>query len=145
MTIEKKIADILIFFSDFKTQEAKYQRLMELGRSLSPLPAQLKTPENLVQGCQSELYLASRLADGKMNFLASSDALISAGLVALLLRVYEGETPKVILTTPPLFLKDLGILGSLSPSRSNGLAHIHQRLKIDALKFLTLSPEKRMS
>ena len=136
-SIEKKISELLDFFSPSTTLDAKYQRLMELGQNLPHLPPELRSSANLVKGCQSELYIASSLTDGKIIFLAAADALISAGLAALIIRVYSNESPEIILTTPPLFLKTLGLLGSLSPSRSNGLAHIHQRMKIDALKYLS--------
>lgn len=137
-TIEKKIEQIKeLFFGS--TSEEKIQSLLNLNRLLSPYPNELKTVAHLVTGCQSILYLSSSFVNGKVFFNACADALISGGLAALLISVYSGETPQTILKTPPNFLLDCGILTSLTPSRSNGLAHIHQRMKSDALKFLILT------
>ncbi len=124
------------FFPPFLSPEDRYKVLIDLGRSLPPLPPALMVPENLVSGCQSNLYLAARFTDGLVFFEAGSDALISAGLAALLIKVYSGEAPETILKEPPRFLSDLRIAASLSANRSNGLAHIHLRMKQEALKFL---------
>lgn len=133
--IEKKISNIKDLFGTSLPEE-KIQRLMNLGRSLAPYPDDLKTAAHQVPGCQSTLYLSARFEQGQIIFAASSDALVSAGLAALLIAVYSGETPDTILKTPPDFLKEIGLLNSLTPSRLGGLAHIHQRMKKDALKFL---------
>jgi cysteine desulfuration protein SufE len=138
-TIEKKIEQIKFLFCG-RTSEEKIQTLLNLNRSLAPFPDDLKTPSNLVAGCQSILYLTSRFEQGIVFFNACADALISGGLAALLISVYSGETPQTILNTSPNFLLDFGILSSLTPTRSNGLAHIHQRMKKDALKFLLSTP-----
>jgi cysteine desulfuration protein SufE len=139
-SIENKIESIKNSFSGLST-DARLQRLIEMGRALPPFPPESKIVSNQVSGCQSILYLASDLREGKVFFQASSDALISAGLAALLIAVYSGEEPSVILKRAPDFLTDIGILASLTPSRSNGLAHIHQRMKRDALKFLVSAPK----
>ena len=89
-----------------------------------------------VKGCQSTMYLYSQLIDGKVHFQSHTDALISAGLAALLLSVYNDESPHTILACPPRFLEEIGIGGILSPGRSNGLASLFQRMKQDALNFL---------
>ena len=136
LDIEKKIAGIKEKFAACSSSEEKVLAILDLGRTLMPYPVECKTPAFQVSGCQSMLYLSSHLIDGKLYFEASSDALISAGLAALLITVYSGETPQIILMTPPTFLVELGILASLTPSRSNGLAHIHQRMKKEALKHL---------
>lgn len=135
-TFQKKSDAIKKVFTKLASEEDRYKALIELGRRLPPLAPELKIPENLVSGCQSNLYLSSRLIDGLMVFEAASDALISSGLAALLLSVYSGESPETILKEPPQFLSDLGIHASLSPNRSNGLAHIHLRMKKDTLKYL---------
>ncbi len=123
-------------FSPLKTPEDKYNFLIDLGRKLPDYPAALKTPEHLVPGCQSQLYLATTVRDGKLWFQAHSDALISKGLAALLIWAYDGMSPENILKNPPVFLQELGILGSLSPSRSNGLAQIYRRMQQEAVKNL---------
>lgn len=123
-------------FSPCKSEEEKYAKIIELGRTLPPLSAQFKTEENLVRGCQSTMYLRSYSHQGAVYFEAESDALISSGLATLLLQVYSGETPETILKCPPTYLEELGIGASLTPSRANGLYSIHLRMKQDALKLL---------
>jgi cysteine desulfuration protein SufE len=127
---------VQLLFDTSVTPIQKYEKIIELGRELTPYPALFKTPDRLVKGCQSTMYLYAELTQGKIHFHAFSEALISAGLAALLLAVYNGETPDVILTCPPRFLEELGVHDSLSPSRSNGLASLFQRMKKEALDFL---------
>lgn len=142
-SIEKKIYFLKEQFVDCKTPDERYHKLIALGRAIPPYPDSLRIPSLQVPGCQSTLYLSSRIEEGKVFFEATSDALISAGLAAVLLWVYSGESPETILTTPPTFLAELAILGSLTPSRSNGLAHIHQRMKRDALQFIHKQLEEK--
>lgn len=123
-------------FDGLTSPQQKYEKIIELGRALPSYPTEFKTPERLVKGCQSEMYLHTTILNGKVQFQAHSEALISAGLAALLLAVYSDESPETILTSPPKFLEELGILGSLSPGRANGLASLYQRMKQDALKLL---------
>lgn len=132
----EKQRKVKFLFDGCVTAEQKYQKIIELGRQLPPYPAELKTPERLVKGCQSAMYLHSQLVDGKVQFRAFSEALISAGLAALLIAVYCDEPPETILTCPLHLLEELGIDGTLSPGRSNGLASLFQRMKKDALNFL---------
>ncbi len=127
---------VIDLFSCCSSVQLKYEKIIELGRMLSLYPSELKTPDRLVKGCQSEMYLDSSFSDGKIYFKASSEALISAGIAALLLLVYNDELPEVILGCPPRFLDELGIHASLSPSRSNGLASLFLRMKQEALNFL---------
>lgn len=119
-----------------KTEESKYAKIIELGRQLPRLTEEHKTPANLVKGCQSQMYLHAYLSENAVIFEAESDALISAGLAALLIRVYSGETPEVILKCPPSFLDELGINASLSPNRANGLYSMHLQMKQEALRLL---------
>ena len=135
-TIQEKIAELEKRFAAYATSEARYDAVMEAGRHLQPFNPAWKVESNLISGCQSILYLRSHFENGKLFFWAYSEALISAGLAALLISVYSGATPEEILTTPPLFLQKIGVLGSLSPGRSNGLAHLHARMKQEALKCL---------
>lgn len=118
------------------TEEEKYQKIMEWGRELTKLDNQFKTPENRVKGCQSTLFLHTFRHEGLLFFEGESDALISAGLAAILIKVYSGETPETILKCPPSYLEELGISASLTPSRANGLYSIHLRMKQEALKAL---------
>jgi cysteine desulfuration protein SufE len=140
-TLKFKISRLEEAFKNAPTQEERYALLIQMGKDLPPLPASFRTPENLVPGCQSLLYLKTTFEDGKLYFHPASDALISAGLAALLSNVYSGETPETILRHSPDFLNHLGIHASLSPNRSNGLSQIHLKMKQAALKFLLLSPK----
>jgi cysteine desulfuration protein SufE len=124
-------------FDECITPEEKYQKIIELGRNLPPYPSLDKTPQHLVKGCQSLMYLRSYLKDSKVHFDVYSEALISAGLAALLLSVYQEEFPEVILKCPPLFLEEIGLYSALSPSRSNGLSSLFLSMKQEALKALT--------
>lgn len=126
-------------FKTLSSAEERYAHIIELGRSLPSYPNALKVEEKRVPGCQSVLYLSSFVEKGKLIFRAECDALISLGLAALLISVYSGLEPKEIVLNPPLFLKELGIFSSLSPNRSNGLVNIYHRMKIDALKELSLN------
>ncbi len=131
----KKQEQVRGLFSTCTTTDLKYQKLMELGKNLSPLPKEKKIPENLVTGCQSKMYLSTHLEGDKVIFFGESDALISAGLAAILIMVYSGELPETILKCPPTYLKDLGIDISLTPGRANGLYSLHLRMKQEALKL----------
>ncbi len=127
---------IIEMFMACPTQESKYAKIIELGRQLPKLKDEYKIPKNLVKGCQSQMYLHAYLYEDKVIFEAESDALISAGLAALLIRVYSGEPPEVILKYPPTFLEELGISASLTPNRANGLYSMHLQMKQEALKLL---------
>ena len=122
-------------FQDCASEQARYEKIIQLGRNLPPFPSEQMTEENRVKGCQSNLFLYSEWKDGRIYFKACSDALISAGLAAILLHVYNGETAEAILKCPPKFLEDLGIQASLSPNRANGLYSIHLKMQQDALKL----------
>lgn len=132
----EKQRQIKDFFLSCSSEEAKYHKIIELGRKQPPLTDTNKTNENLVKGCQSQMYLHSYLEEDKIIFEAGSDALISAGLAALLTQVYSGETPETVIKCPPTYLEELGISASLTPSRANGLYSMHLRMKQDALKLL---------
>lgn len=134
-----KQQQVKFLFRECVTSEQKYEKIIELGRQLATYPSEFKTPEHLVKGCQSTMYIRAQLMNGKMHFQAYSEALISAGLIALLLSIYNDEPPEVILTYPPQFLEELGINSSLSPGRANGLASLLQRMKKEALDFLMTS------
>lgn len=135
----KKQADLITLFASCANQEAKYQKIIELGKEMPRLAKPLKVEENRVQGCQSRMYLHSRVEGDRIYFEGDSDALISAGLAALLIRVYSGETAETILTCPPSYLQEVGIADALTPNRANGLYSIHLRMKQDAIKHLAHS------
>ncbi len=99
----------------------RYGYLIDLGRKLPDFPKELRVDENLMMGCQSQVWLVSHMDGDKLRFLAISDAMIVSGLIGLLLAVYDNRTPAEILKTDPAFLEELGLSQHLSPSRSNGL------------------------
>ncbi|MBI3900710.1 MAG: SufE family protein [Chlamydiia bacterium] len=131
-----KISRLKALFSALPSREALYQKIMELGKDLPPFQEAWKTEANRVIGCQSLMYLHSELREGKVYFYAASDALISAGLAALLLAVYSEEPPESILVCPPQFLEELGIPSALTPGRANGLSSLYLKMKQEALSFL---------
>jgi cysteine desulfuration protein SufE len=132
-SLEEKIEFLKKKFTSLSSPDQKYSALIEMGRELDSFKEKNKTDKNLVSGCQSKLWLYSYKRENKIFFEATSDALISKGLAALLIEIYNGESPDLILTHSPLFLHELGIYASLSPHRSNGLSNIHLKMKQDAL------------
>lgn len=130
-------------FGTCATEDAKYAKIIDLGKELKPLSNEKKVPENLVPGCQSKMFLHSSFDGINVLFEGESDALISAGLAAILLKVYNGEAPETILKCPPTYLEELGISASLTPSRANGLYSIHLRMKQDALKWLIAKDSRK--
>lgn len=117
-----KAEEIVEEFSFFDDWEDRYQHLIDLGRKLPVLDPALMTEDNRLRGCQSVVHFKAEYADPLMQFHAGSDAAIVQGLIALMLRVYSGQTPASILATPPEFLKQIGLDEHLSPTRKNGLA-----------------------
>lgn len=133
MTVEEKIDSLKKRFAACPSQEDRYQLLIDLGRELPKFAAEDKKDEHLVRGCQSRTYLIVKREGSLLHFSACSDALLSAGLVALLVGVYSGEAAEIILKSSPTFLTELGIAESLSMNRANGLQSMHLRMKQLAL------------
>ncbi|HEY2811015.1 MAG TPA: SufE family protein [Rhabdochlamydiaceae bacterium] len=131
-----KQAELELLFKDCPTPDEKYQRIIYLGRKLAPYPIEYKIPGKIVSGCQSIMYLHAYFENEKMHFMAHSEALISAGLAALLIKAYDQEPPEVVLKCPPLFLEKIGIAAALSPSRSNGLASFFLKMKRESLNYI---------
>lgn len=115
----------------------RYKHIIKQGRTLEPLDEQYKVEENLVRGCQSQVWLHTKLEDDKVIFEADSDAAITKGLVALMVRFYSGQDPDTILNTSPSFIKKIGMEQHLSPTRSNGLASMVKQMKIYAMAYKT--------
>ena len=132
-SFEKKCTEIQNLFTPLSASE-RYDALIELGIQLPPYPQALMTPDHIVSGCQSTMYLNATLEDGRLYFEAHSDALISKGLAALLISVYSGEKPVTIIKKEAHFISELGLETSLSPNRSNGLFQILLRMKQLALR-----------
>ncbi len=122
-------------FAACPDREALYRKIIAWGKKLPPFDPEWKVESNLVPGCQSLMYLHTRFEEGKLYFAAHSDALISAGLASLLISFYNESTPEEILVNPPTFLKEYGIVSSLTPGRANGLASLYLRIKQSALKW----------
>ena len=115
----------------------KYQLLIDLGNGQEPLPEQYKTEQNLIDGCQSRVWLQADYVDGILNFRAESDALIVKGIVSLLIRVLSGHTPQEILSADLYFIDQIGLKEHLSPTRSNGLLAMIRQIQAYALVYST--------
>lgn len=115
----------------------RYKHIIRQGRELESLDEEHKIEDNLVRGCQSQVWLHTYLKDEKVFFKADSDAAITKGLVALMVRFYSGQTPEIIINTDPVFIKKIGMEQHLSPTRSNGLASMIKQMKIYAMAYKT--------
>jgi cysteine desulfuration protein SufE len=135
-TIDNKIKEIILTFSKFETPEEKYDLIISFSKKFEKLKEEDKTKDNQIQNCQSITFIKTFLKDNKIQILSTSDSLISHGLSSILIFVYNNEDPENILKYPPIFLNDLKIESSISPSRSNGLYYMYERLKKDAIKYL---------
>jgi cysteine desulfuration protein SufE len=137
-TIEDKQQEIISEFSLFDDWMEKYEYIIDLGKDLPLIDENLKTEDRLIEGCQSRVWLNSEIVNGKMNFTADSDAIITKGIIGLLIRVMNSEDPKTVVETDLHFIKDIGLQEHLSPTRANGLAGMVKRMKIEALKNITV-------
>ena len=135
MTINEIQDEIIEEFSGFDDWMDKYQLLIDLGNEQEPLDDKYKTEQNLIDGCQSRVWLQADLVDGKIHFSAESDALIVKGIVALLIRVLSDHTPQEILDADLYFIEEIGLKEHLSPTRSNGLLAMVKQIKMYALAF----------
>ncbi len=135
MTIEEIQQEIIDEFSMYDDWMDKYGYLIELGNELEPLDAKEKNDQNLIKGCQSRVWLAADFVDGKIIFRGESDAVIVKGLVALLLRVVSGRTPKELMENNLHFIDDLGLKQHLSPTRSNGLVAMIKQIRLYAVAY----------
>lgn len=134
-TINEIQDSIIEEFSDFEDWLDRYQLLIDLGSEQEPLPQEYKTDNNLIEGCQSRVWLQADLVDSKVQFRAESDALIVKGIVSLLIKVYSGHTPDEILEVEPYFVEAIGLKEHLSPTRSNGLLAMIKQMRLYALAF----------
>ncbi len=135
MTINELQDEIIEEFSAFDDWMDRYQLLIDLGEEQQPLPAADKTDANLIDGCQSRVWLACDEAGGRLTFRAESDALIVRGLVALLVRVLSGHTPDEILQADLYLVERIGLREHLSPTRSNGLLAMIKQMRLYALAY----------
>ncbi len=134
-TINELQEEVIEEFSDFTDWMDKYQLLIDLGNDMQPLDVCHKTDDNLIEGCQSRVWIHADYHDGLIHFSAESDALIVKGLIALLLRVLSGHTPQEILDADLYFIDRIGLREHLSPTRSNGLLAMVKQMRVYAIAF----------
>ena len=137
MTINELQDNIIEEFSAFDDWMDKYALLIDLGNSLPPLDEKYKTESNLIEGCQSRVWLQADYEDGKIIFKGESDAVIVKGIVSLLINVLSGHTPQEILDTDLYFIEQIGLKEHLSPTRSNGLVAMVKQMRMYALAYRT--------
>ncbi len=130
--IQQEIIDEFSFYDDWMD---KYAMIIEYGNQLQPLDEKYKTPDNIIKGCQSRVWLVARKEKGKLYFEADSDALIVKGLLALVLKVFNGLTPDEIIDTDLRFLKEIGLTEHLSPTRANGLLAVIKQIRFYAMAY----------
>ncbi|MPL90194.1 Cysteine desulfuration protein SufE [bioreactor metagenome] len=130
--IEQQIVDEFSLFTDWLD---KYEYLIDLGRSLPIIKESGRDEKNLIKGCQSRVWLAADYSDGKIWFTADSDAIITKGIISLLVRVFSGRTPQEIIDADLNFIKEIGLEENLSPTRANGLLSMIKQIKFYAVAF----------
>jgi cysteine desulfuration protein SufE len=136
MTIAEKQQDIIDEFALFDDWMEKYEYIIDLGKDLPAIDPTKKTDDRLIEGCQSRVWLDAAMDDGKMIFTADSDAIITKGIIGLLIRVMNNETPENVARLDLHFIRDIGLQEHLSPTRSNGLVSMVKRMKLEAVKHM---------
>ena len=135
MNIEEIESEIIEEFEMFDDWMQKYEYLIEIGKSLILIDPQFKTEKNTIKGCQSLVWLHSELKDGVVIYTADSDAIITKGMVALMIRVLSNHTPDEIISSKLDFVEKIGLTKHLSPTRSNGLVSMIKQMKLDAIAY----------
>lgn len=135
MSIEEIEAEVVEEFELFDDWMQKYEHIIDLGKSLPLIDEKYKTEEKIIKGCQSQVWLHSEFVNGKVIYTADSDAIITKGMVALMIRVLSNHTPEEIINTKLDFIDKIGLTKHLSPTRSNGLLSMIKQMKLDALAF----------
>jgi cysteine desulfuration protein SufE len=141
MTIQEKQDEIIADFEMFGDWMEKYEYIIQLGKELPIIDDKYKTDENLIRGCQSRVWLHAEYKDDKLYFTADSDAVITKGLVSLVVKVLSGHTPKEIVDAELYFVDAIGLSSHLSPTRSNGLLSMIKQIKLYALAYQKKSVE----
>lgn len=136
MSIEEKQRAIIDEFSMFDDWMEKYEYIIDLGKELPQLSENLKDDTQIIEGCQSRVWLKSEYVNDSMSFLADSDAIITKGIIALLIRVLNNESPENIASSDLFFIDEIGLKDHLSPTRANGLVSMVKRMKLDAIKLV---------
>ena len=132
--IQEEIIEEFAFFDDWMQ---RYEHMIALGKSLPLIDPQYKTDEYIIKGCQSKVWLHAELEDGKVVLTADSDAIITKGIVALLIRVFNNQTPEAIVTANLDFIDEIGLKEHLSPTRANGLVSMIKQIKLYAVAYQT--------
>jgi cysteine desulfuration protein SufE len=134
-TIQEIQTEIIEDFAMFDDWMQKYEYLIDLGKELSPIEEQYKTEDNLIKGCQSRVWLHAKHTKGKIIYTADSDAIMTKGIVAILINVLSGQSPSEIANAKLDFINEIGLKEQLSPNRANGLVSIIKQMKIYALAY----------
>ena len=134
MNYIEKQNSIIEDFSMFEDWMEKYEFIIELGKEVNLIPEQDKSNDLLIEGCQSRVWLKSEVNNGQMYYFADSDAIITKGIISLLIKVMNGETPSTIAKENLFFIQKIGLQEHLSPTRANGLLEMVKRMKMDAIK-----------
>lgn len=137
MTLQEKEAAIIDEFSMYDDWMDKYEYIIELGKELPLISSNYKTDDRLIKGCQSRVWLHAEKDGDKMNYSADSDAIITKGIIALLIRVFNDEHPADVAKSDLKFIKEIGLQEHLSPTRSNGLVSMIKQMKLEALKHIS--------
>ncbi len=135
MTIKEIQDEIIDEFSMFEDWEERYQYVIDLGNSLPLIDEQYKTEDNIIKGCQSKVWLHGEQRDGEVVFTADSDAILTKGIIAILIRVFSGQKPQDILDADTGFIDEIGLKEHLSPTRANGLVSMIKQIKMYALAY----------
>ncbi len=135
ISIETIKSDIISEFSLFEDWMEKYEYIIELGKSIPLIDPKFKTDDNLINGCQSKVWMHAELKNNNVLFYADSDAIITKGIIAILIRVFSNQNPKNILESDTKFIDEIGLKEHLSPTRANGLVSMIKQIKIYALAF----------
>ena len=137
MKIETIKEELIDEFSMFEDWMERYEYMIELGKSLPIVEPQYKTDDNIIKGCQSKVWLHAELESDKIIFTADSDAIITKGIVAILIRVFSNQSPEIILKTNTEFIDEIGLKEHLSPTRANGLVSMIKKIKMYAVAYQT--------
>lgn len=142
-TINEIQDEIIEEFSEVDDWMDRYAMIIDLGNTLPPIDAALKTPDHLIEGCQSRVWLGAEYRDGNVYYTADSDAIIVKGIIALLIKVLNGHTPAEIVDADLYFIDRIGLAENLSPTRSNGLVAMVKQMRLYALAFKTLNQQPK--
>ena len=137
MTIEDVQNEIIDEFSMFEDWEERYQYMIDLGKTLPLIEDQYKTEDNIIKGCQSKVWVHANMRDEKVNFTADSDAIITKGIIAILIRAFSDQHPKDIIEANTDFIDKIGLKEHLSPTRANGLVSMIKQIKLYAIAYQT--------